>query len=167
MMTTSEQTLIRILVGRAEKDLGDIVQYFAEENYGEGKTLKQWIENALNGSFRTSLLRIAGLSDNLNDEAIEDEVALEDYESVTADSDYVNAEGPGYKQAAASMFANAQSHSNKLSNPKQLEIKRHATAPPPSSPQAKDRTPPPLDPTMKKNLSRSWSLRPLRLRQNI
>merc|ERR1712130_784654 len=78
-MTTSEQTLIRILVGRSEKDLGEIVQYFAEENYGEGKTLK--------GSFRTLLLRIAGLSNDIETEqqsnANKSATVLSDYESQT------------------------------------------------------------------------------------
>merc|ERR1712130_245586 len=86
-MTTSEQTLIRILVGRSEKDLGEIVQYFAEENYGEGKTLKQWMGNTLKGSFRTLLLRIAGLSNDIETEqqsnANKSATVLSDYESQT------------------------------------------------------------------------------------
>eukprot|EP01083_Nonionella_stella_P034485 94375_1 len=66
---SSEQVLIRILVSRSEKDLGNIVEHFAEENYGEGKTLRQWIENAFKkGSFQTSLLRIADVSDGLNND---------------------------------------------------------------------------------------------------
>ena len=52
-------------------ETSDFVQCFAEENYGEGKTLKQWMENALKGSFKTSLLEIAGAiehSDNAYNE---------------------------------------------------------------------------------------------------
>merc|ERR1712154_460164 len=84
-MSISEQMLIRIFVGRAEKDLGDIVQYFAEENYGEGKTLKQCMQSSLKGSFRTALLRIAGISDDLLFEEEENnEVSIgTDYESQT------------------------------------------------------------------------------------
>jgi len=78
-MSTSENVIIGILVSRAEKDLGDIVQHFAENSlYGEGKTLKQWIESSLKGTLRSVLLQIAGLSE---DEDSDVSVAGTDYES--------------------------------------------------------------------------------------
>ena len=57
---TDEQLLIRTLISRSEKDLNDISHYFEEHNYGDGKTLKQWIIDDTKGSFRTALLTIAG-----------------------------------------------------------------------------------------------------------
>eukprot|EP00485_Elphidium_margaritaceum_P005659 CAMPEP_0202685724 /NCGR_PEP_ID=MMETSP1385-20130828/1560_1 /ASSEMBLY_ACC=CAM_ASM_000861 /TAXON_ID=933848 /ORGANISM="Elphidium margaritaceum" /LENGTH=667 /DNA_ID=CAMNT_0049340151 /DNA_START=216 /DNA_END=2216 /DNA_ORIENTATION=- len=58
----SQDVVIRILIGRSEKDLAAIVEYFGANNYGEGTTLRQCVKTAVSGSFRTSLLRIAGLN---------------------------------------------------------------------------------------------------------
>jgi len=80
-MGVSQDVLIRILIGRSEKDLADIIEYFAANNYGEGTTLKQCLENAVSGSFRTSLLRIAGLYSSythLSSDVYQEDV---DYES--------------------------------------------------------------------------------------
>lgn len=80
-ITTSEFILIRILVGRSEKDLSDIRAYFEEKEYGDGKTFKQCLHNHLKGSFRTSLARIAGVYEDGQHECNES-----DYESQTESS---------------------------------------------------------------------------------
>lgn len=94
-ITTSEFILIRILVGRSEKDLSDIRAYFEEKEYGDGKTFKQCLHNHLKGSFRTSLARIAGVYEDGQHECNES-----DYESQTESSLVDHIHG-GHQVAAA------------------------------------------------------------------
>ena len=103
--------MIRILIGRSEKDLGDIVQCFAEENYGEGKTLKQWMDNALKGSFRRSLLEIAGAIEH-------DDNAYNDYSDFASYTDSEAADG----------------YEHSLYLPRKVTLDNAKTAPAPSSP---------------------------------
>jgi len=125
-MSTSEHILIRILIGRAEKDLGDIVQYFAEETYGEGKTLKQWLEQTLKGSFLTSLLQIAGIYEAGDG----DDVDLEDFESQT-ESDMLamsnDTSGSGY--AGSYGQAQPKAVSMALVASKSAALPAHSTVP--------------------------------------
>jgi len=56
---TDENTLIRIVVSRSEIDMENIKAIFGQR-YGDGKTLKNWIENDTSGLFRKLLLKLCG-----------------------------------------------------------------------------------------------------------
>eukprot|EP01084_Bolivina_argentea_P274228 467352_1 len=131
-ITINEQNIIRILIHRSEKDLSDILEYFNENiDIGEGKTFKQWIKNALKGSFRTSLLRIGDcISDNEHGDGDNNDDDIEDYESQTESDIYTqlnNTHSP-------------TNYNNKLPSSKSNIIlpnmKRHATSPIPNIPKS-------------------------------
>jgi len=52
---TDDQTLIRIMVARAEVDLQLIRDVFGDR-FGDGKTLKQWLEDDTSGAYREALV---------------------------------------------------------------------------------------------------------------
>jgi len=52
---TDDSTLIRIIVTRCEVDLSNIAQIFGHR-YGDGKTLKSWIESDTSGAYSQLLL---------------------------------------------------------------------------------------------------------------
>jgi len=56
---TNEDQLIRVIVTRCDIDLANIRDIFGLR-YGDGKTLKNWLENDLSGNFRSLLLKLCG-----------------------------------------------------------------------------------------------------------
>jgi len=56
---TNDSKVIRIVVSRSEIDMANIVQVFGER-YGEGKTLKNWIEDKCSGAYAKLLLNLCG-----------------------------------------------------------------------------------------------------------
>ena len=68
-VTTNHSLLIRVLITRSEIDLGEINNEFSRKpEWGNGKTLKQWICDKSKGSFQHLLLGIAGLQGYNNDD---------------------------------------------------------------------------------------------------
>jgi len=59
---TDDSKLIRIIVSRCEIDLCNIIQVFGQR-YGEGKNLKNWIEQDTTGFYCQLLLFICGFND--------------------------------------------------------------------------------------------------------
>jgi hypothetical protein len=58
-ITTNDSKVIRIVVSRCEIDMANIVQVFGQR-YGEGKTLKNWIEQETSGPYSKLLLNLCG-----------------------------------------------------------------------------------------------------------
>jgi len=58
-MGTEDNNLIRLVVSRCEIDMWNIKQRFGQ-SYGDGKTLKNWIEGDVSGSYKTLLLKLCG-----------------------------------------------------------------------------------------------------------
>ena len=56
---TDDSLLVRIVVGRCEIDMDNIRNVFAKR-YGEGKTLKKWIEGDCSGAYRDLLNALCG-----------------------------------------------------------------------------------------------------------
>jgi len=56
---TDDTKLVRIVVSRCEIDMANIVQAFGQR-YGEGKNLKNWIEQDTSGFFAQLLLNLCG-----------------------------------------------------------------------------------------------------------
>jgi len=56
---TNDSKVIRFIVTRCEIDLANIVQVFGQR-YGEGKTLKNWIEQETSGPYQKLLLNLCG-----------------------------------------------------------------------------------------------------------
>jgi len=56
---TEDNNLIRLVVSRCEIDMWNIKQRFGQ-SYGNGKTLKNWIEGDVSGSYKVLLLRLCG-----------------------------------------------------------------------------------------------------------
>jgi len=56
---TSDSKIIRIIVSRCEIDMANIVEVFGQR-YGEGKTLKNWIEQQTSGPYQKLLLNLCG-----------------------------------------------------------------------------------------------------------
>ena len=153
-MGVSEDVLIRILVGRSEKDLGDIVQYFAEANYGEGKTLKQKMSGGLKGSFKTALLRIADIADFDNDN-IDD---IDDYESQTESEIPTSSrtETP-LKGAIPAMIANSKSAALPVTTPSYGN--REITPAPPNIIQESESKSPKITITSPSNVEEEYKLK--------
>lgn len=58
-MGTIDDLLIRIVVTRCEIDMQQIKTVFGQR-YGNGKTLKNWIEDDVSGAYRKLLLKLCG-----------------------------------------------------------------------------------------------------------
>jgi len=58
-MGTNENQLYRVIVSRCEVDLENIRAVF-DQRYGDGKTLKNWIDNDLNGNEKLLLFKLLG-----------------------------------------------------------------------------------------------------------
>jgi hypothetical protein len=56
---TNDSKVIRYIVSRCEIDMANIVQVFGQR-YGEGKTLKNWIDDKCSGAYATLLLNLCG-----------------------------------------------------------------------------------------------------------
>jgi len=56
---TDDNKLIRIVISRCEIDLANVIQVFGER-YGDGKTLKNWIESDVSGFSAQLLLNLCG-----------------------------------------------------------------------------------------------------------
>jgi len=56
---TEDNNLIRLVVSRCEVDMWNIKQRFGQ-TYGNGKTLKNWIEGDVSGAYKTLLLKLCG-----------------------------------------------------------------------------------------------------------
>merc|ERR1712176_24812 len=56
---TEDNNLIRLVVSRCEIDMWNIKQRFGQ-TYGNGKTLKNWIEGDVSGAYKTLLLKLCG-----------------------------------------------------------------------------------------------------------
>jgi len=57
--TTDDSALIRIIVSRSEIDLANVVQVFGQ-HYGDGKTLRSWLEDKTSGYYCQLLLKLCG-----------------------------------------------------------------------------------------------------------
>jgi annexin A7/11 len=51
---TDDEKLIRIMIARAEHDLASIRNVYGDR-YGEGRTLRQWIDSDCSGSYQMAL----------------------------------------------------------------------------------------------------------------
>ena len=68
-MNTNHSLLMRVLITRSEIDLGEINNEFSRKiEWGNGKTLKQWICNESKEPYQNLLLGIAGLPRYSNDD---------------------------------------------------------------------------------------------------
>jgi len=56
---TDDDLLIRVIVTRCEIDLCNVRDIFGMR-YGEGKTLKNWIEDDTSGAYRILLYKLCG-----------------------------------------------------------------------------------------------------------
>jgi len=57
------ESLMRIIVTRCEIDMDQIKNVF-DKKYGNGKTLKDWIENSTSGQYKELLLLLCGYGDD-------------------------------------------------------------------------------------------------------
>jgi hypothetical protein len=56
---TDDSALVRIIVSRSEVDMANIAKVFGHR-YGDGQTLKSWIESDTSGAYRQLLLNLCG-----------------------------------------------------------------------------------------------------------
>jgi len=56
---TEDNNLIRLVVSRSEIDMHNVKLRFGQ-SYGNGKTLKNWIEGDVSGAYKTLLLKLCG-----------------------------------------------------------------------------------------------------------